>query len=136
MQHQCSSSSSVAPPVQQTLMPHKTAIAGMNDQQVQTAMPAKSALVGASRLACGIQMWRLAVLADTMYDVLEPRQLLDVRTNEDGTKDFLVQWPDDTPDSWVRRDPHVTCRSAETHATNTGHRVQHSCRRMFTGPMW
>jgi hypothetical protein len=55
------------------------------------------------------------VLVDTMYDVLEPRQLLDVRTNEDGTKDFLVQWPDDTPDSWVRHhDSPVTCRSACT----------------------
>ena len=50
-----------------------------------------------------------------MYDVLEPRQLLDVRTNEDGTKDYLVQWPDDTPDSWVRHyESHTTRRSACT----------------------
>lgn len=39
--------------------------------------------------------------AGTLYDELEPRQLLESRTNEDGTKDYLVQWPDDAPDSWV-----------------------------------
>lgn len=51
-----------------------------------------------------------------MYDVLEPRQLLDVRTNENGTKDYLVQWPDDTPDSWVRhRDSSIMRRSACLH---------------------
>jgi hypothetical protein len=43
----------------------------------------------------------LTRLAGTLFDELEPRQLLDVRTNEDGTKDFLVQWPDEAPDSWV-----------------------------------
>jgi hypothetical protein len=48
-----------------------------------------------------------------MYDVLEPRQLLDVRTNEDGTKDYLVQWPDDTPDSWVRHDAHAIYNPAD-----------------------
>ena len=91
----------------------RTAFAGTNDQLNQTAMPAKIALVGASRRACAFQTSRLAVLADTMYDVLEPRQLLDVRTNEDGTKDYLVQWPDDTPDSWVRlQDSHIMRRSA------------------------
>lgn len=41
------------------------------------------------------------ILTGTLFDELEPMQLLDSRSNEDGTQDFLVQWPDDTPDSWV-----------------------------------
>lgn len=41
------------------------------------------------------------ILTGTLFDELEPMQLLDSRTNEDGTQDFLVQWPDDSPDSWV-----------------------------------
>eukprot|EP00208_Stichococcus_sp_RCC1054_P001395 CAMPEP_0206140168 /NCGR_PEP_ID=MMETSP1473-20131121/8670_1 /ASSEMBLY_ACC=CAM_ASM_001109 /TAXON_ID=1461547 /ORGANISM="Stichococcus sp, Strain RCC1054" /LENGTH=480 /DNA_ID=CAMNT_0053534233 /DNA_START=346 /DNA_END=1788 /DNA_ORIENTATION=- len=43
------------------------------------------------------------VLTSTLYDELEPMQLLDSRENEDGTVDYLVQWPDDTPDSWVNQ---------------------------------
>ena len=43
----------------------------------------------------------LAAVQDTLYDELEPQQVLDVRDAVDGGREFLIQWPDDKPDSWV-----------------------------------
>lgn len=41
------------------------------------------------------------VRADSLYEEVEPKSILDVRKNEDGTRDFLVQWADGAEDSWV-----------------------------------
>ena len=32
---------------------------------------------------------------------MEPQQVLEVRDAVDGGREFLIQWPDDKPDSWV-----------------------------------
>lgn len=45
----------------------------------------------------------LLYVTDTLYDELEPLQVLDARAAvEEGCREFLIQWPDSKPDSWVR----------------------------------
>lgn len=40
--------------------------------------------------------------ADNLFEEVEPAAVLDTRANENGTRDFLVKWPDGAEDSWVR----------------------------------
>lgn len=50
-----------------------------------------------------IPPWFSTARADTLYDELAPMQVLDARpAAEEGCREFLIQWPDGAPDSWVR----------------------------------
>ena len=43
--------------------------------------------------------------ADNLFEEVAPAAVLDARANENGTRDFLVKWPDGAEDSWVRKNP-------------------------------
>ncbi|KAK9828851.1 hypothetical protein WJX72_002407 [[Myrmecia] bisecta] len=40
-------------------------------------------------------------LTENLFEDVEPIQILDARTTDNGTREFLVQWPDGVEDSWV-----------------------------------
>eukprot|EP00884_Botryococcus_braunii_P011970 jgi/Botrbrau1/20774/Bobra.0156s0006.1 len=40
-------------------------------------------------------------LTGQLFDEMEPLEILKVRANENGSRDFLVRWPDGHEDSWV-----------------------------------
>ncbi|CAL8470619.1 g10161 [Coccomyxa elongata] len=42
-----------------------------------------------------------ALLADNLFEEVEPVAVLKARKNENGTRDFLVKWSDGSEDSWV-----------------------------------
>lgn len=41
------------------------------------------------------------MLTDVLYEDVEPEAILEVRENEDGTKDYLVRFTDDVDDMWI-----------------------------------
>jgi hypothetical protein len=48
--------------------------------------------------------------ADSIYEDLEPKAILESRETEDGQREFLVQWQDDREDEWVRAESrHLGC---------------------------
>lgn len=49
----------------------------------------------------GKGLWADGVRADSLFEEVPPAAILDVRSSEDGTRDFLIQWPDGSEDSWV-----------------------------------
>lgn len=46
--------------------------------------------------------WLSFACADNLFEEVEPAAVLDTRANENGTRDYLVKWPDGAEDSWVR----------------------------------
>ena len=44
-------------------------------------------------------MWHAS--ADSVYEDVEPKCILDARLNDNGERDFLVEWADSREDEWV-----------------------------------
>ena len=44
-------------------------------------------------------MWHAST--DSVYEDVEPKCILDARLNDNGERDFLVEWADSREDEWV-----------------------------------